>query len=67
MDQRTQGLSEDWLSLWIGLVVFVLSLGVLAGADILGWVVTTSVWTDLSKALAPVSKAYSGLGGVGAL
>lgn len=67
MDQRTQGLSEDWLSLWIGLVVFVLSLGVLAGADILGWVVTTGVWTDLSKALAPVSKAYSGLGGVGAL
>ena len=67
MDQRTQGLSEDWLSLWIGLVVFVLSLGVLAGADVLGWVVTTGVWTDLSKALAPVSKAYSGLGGVGAL
>ena len=67
MDQRTQGLSEDWLSLWIGLIVFVLSLGLLAGADILGWVVTTSVWTDLSKALAPVSKAYSGLGGVGSL
>src|SRR5689334_19156179 len=67
MDQRAQGLSEDWLSLWIGLVVFVLSLAVLAGADILGWVVTTSVWTDLSKALAPVSKAYAGLGGVGAL
>jgi len=30
-------------------------------------VVTTAVWTDLSKALNPVSKAYSGLGGVGAL
>jgi uncharacterized membrane protein YadS len=67
MDQRAQGLSEDWLSLWIGLVVFVLSLGVLAGADILGWVVTTGVWTDLAKALAPVSKAYSGLGGIGSL
>ena len=43
MDQRAQGISEDWLSLWIGLLVFVLSLGVLAGADILGWAVTTSV------------------------
>ncbi|HZQ60178.1 MAG TPA: putative sulfate exporter family transporter [Casimicrobiaceae bacterium] len=67
MDQRTSAMSEDWLSLWIGLLVFVLSLGLLAGADILGWAVTTSVWTDLSKALAPVSKAYAGLGGVGAL
>jgi uncharacterized membrane protein YadS len=67
MDARTRGLSEDWLSLWIGLLIFVLSLALLAGADILGWVVTTSVWTDVSKALSPVSKAYSGLGGLGAI
>ena len=51
----------------IGLLIFVLSLGVLGGADILGWVVTTSVWTDISKALAPAAKSYAGLGGVGAL
>jgi uncharacterized membrane protein YadS len=67
MDARTRGLSEDWLSLWIGLLIFVLSLALLAGTDILGWVVTTSVWTDVSKALSPVSKAYSGLGGLGAI
>ena len=66
MDQG-RGLSEDWLSVWIGLLVFALALGVLAGADILGWVVTTAVWNDASKALSPLSKAYSGLGGVGAL
>jgi uncharacterized membrane protein YadS len=60
-------LSEDWLSLIIGLIVFVLALGLLAGADLLGWVVTTSVWTDVSKALAPVSKAFAGLGGFGSL
>ena len=35
--------------------------------DVLGWVVTTGVWADLGKALAPVSKAYAGLGGVGSL
>jgi len=64
---QAQGISEDWLSVWIGLLVFVLSLGLLVGADILGWVVTTSVWTDLSKALNPASKAYAGLGGIGAL
>src|SRR5690349_9443348 len=61
------GVSEDVLSLILGLVIFVLALGLLGGVDILGWVVTTSVWTDLSKALAPISKAYAGLGGVGAL
>src|SRR6267154_2660777 len=67
MNPTAKGLSEDWLSVWIGLLVFVLALGMLAGTDVLGWVVTTGVWTDLSKALNPVSKAYSALGGVGAL
>jgi uncharacterized membrane protein YadS len=67
MEQNRQTMSEDWLSVWIGLLVFLLALGVLVGADILGWVVTTSVWNDISKALAPVSKAYAGIGGIGAL
>src|SRR5262252_5808072 len=65
--QHAGGLSEDWLSVWIGLLVFVLALGVLAGTDVLGWVVTTAVWNDAPKALAPLSKAYSGIGGIGAL
>jgi uncharacterized membrane protein YadS len=60
-------ISEDWLSLVVGLLIFALSLGALANVDLLGWVVTTSVWTDASKALGPVSKAYASLGGVGAL
>jgi uncharacterized membrane protein YadS len=62
-----KGLTEDWLSLIIGLVIFVLSLGLLANMDLLGWVVTTSVWSDIGTALAPVSKAYAGLGGFGSL
>jgi uncharacterized membrane protein YadS len=66
MNQGVKGISEDWLSLWIGLLVFVLALGVVAGADILGWVVTTSVWTDVTKALGPASKAYH-LGGFASL
>jgi uncharacterized membrane protein YadS len=64
---NSHGVSEDVLSLIIGLVIFVLALGLLVGVDILGWVITTGVWTDLGKALAPISKAYAGLGGVGAL
>lgn len=67
MNNKPRGISEDWLSVWIGLLLFVLALGVLAGADILGWVVTTQVWTELSKALGTASKTYSGLGGAGAL
>ena len=67
MEQTRQAMSEDWLSVWIGLLVFLLSLGVLVGSDILGWVVTTDVWNDLSKTLTPASKAYASIGGIGAL
>ena len=67
MEHKRKPISEDWLSVLIGLLFFLFSLGVLFGADVLGWVVTTSVWNDISKALAPVSKAYASLGGIGAL
>ena len=50
-------LSEDWLSVAIGLAVFALAFASLAGPDLLGWVVSTSVWTDPGKALGAVSKA----------
>ena len=59
--------SEDWLAVWIGLLVFVLALGLLAGADILGWVVTTAVWTDVAKRSRLHRRPIAGLGGVGAL
>jgi uncharacterized membrane protein YadS len=67
MNDKAQGISEDWLSLWIGLLLFVLSLAVLLDVDLLGWVVSTAVWGDFSKALGTASKNYAGLGGVGAL
>ena len=60
-------MSEDWLAVLIGLGVFALALLSYAGVDALGWVVTTSVWTDPGAALAPVSKAYAGLSGGAAL
>ncbi len=50
--------SEDWLSLWLGLLIFVLAVGQLAGIDLLGWSAKTQVWSNLSQVLAPVSKAY---------
>jgi len=51
--------TEDWLAVWIGLFVFALSLSLLAGIDLLGWAVTTSVWTLPAKAMAPASKLYA--------
>jgi uncharacterized membrane protein YadS len=60
-------INEDWLSLWVGLGIFVLALAGLGGRDLLGWVVTTSVWTDPGTALGTFSKAYASLGGAGAL
>jgi uncharacterized membrane protein YadS len=60
-------ISEDWLSVVIGLLVFASALVGLAGTDLIGWVVSTSVWIDPGKALAPVGKAYAALGGAGAL
>jgi len=56
-------MTEDWLSLWLGLFIFVLSLGIFGGVDILGWSIRTNVWIDLSKALAPFSKNYEQMSG----
>jgi uncharacterized membrane protein YadS len=64
MEAPKKGISEDWLSLWLGLAVFVLGLGVFVGWDILGWAIKTNVYTELGKALAPVSGAYKGLPGI---
>src|SRR5712691_3390561 len=60
-------ISEDWLSVVIGLAIFVLALAVLANVDLIGWVVTTSVWSNLGQALGTASKTYAPLGGAGAL
>jgi uncharacterized membrane protein YadS len=60
-------ISEDWLSLIIGLLIFALALAGLANANLIGWVVTASVWTDVGQALKTVSSHYAALGGLGAL
>ncbi|HWZ49763.1 MAG TPA: putative sulfate exporter family transporter [Herbaspirillum sp.] len=60
-------LSEDWLAVWIGLLVFVLALVGIGKFDLLGWSVSTSIWTNLSVALGTSAKAYAGFGGIAAL
>jgi uncharacterized membrane protein YadS len=56
-------LTEDWLAFGIGLLVFALALFSLSGIDLLGWAVTTSMYTDVAKALSPLAKSYAWLGG----
>jgi uncharacterized membrane protein YadS len=60
-------ISEDWLAFWIGLLIFGLAAAGLYGRDLLGWAVTTTVWTELGKALGTASKSYADLGGAAAL
>jgi uncharacterized membrane protein YadS len=60
-------ITEDWLSVWVGLAIFALALAGLGGVDLLGWAVSTSVWIDPGQALSTVSKTYAQLGGAGAL
>lgn len=67
MSEERPMLSEDWLAVWIGLLVFGLSLGVLAGVDLLGWGVKTQVWLQWPDVLAPVSKAYAAWPGAASL
>ena len=59
--------NEDWLAVVLGLAIFVLALAALANVDLIGWVVTTSVWSNLGQALKATSKDFSSLGGIGAL
>ncbi|MGO9047330.1 MAG: putative sulfate exporter family transporter [Xanthobacteraceae bacterium] len=66
-DAVTAPINEDWLAVVLGLSIFVLALAALVNVDLIGWVVTTSVWSNLSQALKATSKDFSSLGGISAL
>ena len=53
-------LTEDKLSLILGLFLFALSMLAFAGVDALGWSVKTNVWTvfDLNKIFSPATGTY---------
>jgi uncharacterized membrane protein YadS len=65
--EAKKGISEDWLSLWMGLFVFVLGLGLFVGLDLLGWGVKTNIWIDISKSLGSVSGTLQGMPGITSL
>jgi uncharacterized membrane protein YadS len=56
-------ISEDWLALILGLVIFGLCLGSFKGNDLLGWGAKAGVWIDPAKAITTVSAKYQGVKG----
>ena len=59
---------EDWWALWLGLLIFFIGLGPIAGVDTLGWAYKTiNMWSDINKALAPISPNYKWLPGIASL
>ena len=50
--------SEDWWSVWLGLFIFLLSIGVLVGVDLLGWAAKSQVWLSPLAAVKPVSPRF---------
>ena len=62
--EKRSFISEDWLSLWIGLFIFILSLGVFLRLDVLGWGINTLEWTDISQSTSAVSASFQYLPGV---
>ena len=56
-------LSEDWLALILGLVIFALSLSSFGGKDLLGWGAKAGVWLDSSKAVTTISSKFQGVTG----
>lgn len=59
--------SEDWMALFVGVLVYALSMGLLGGVDLLGWTVKASVWSHPAAAVAPVAERFAGLGALGSL
>jgi len=55
------------LALWLGLLVFVLALASAAGIDLVGWVVTTTIWSIRPRRWRRYPRATPFLGGLGAV
>jgi uncharacterized membrane protein YadS len=67
LEPKRPRVSEDWLAVCTGLFIFAMAAAIFFDADMLGWAVTTSVWTNAGIALAPASKTYAGIPGIAAL
>lgn len=60
-------LTEDTVALFIGCFIFILAALNLWGVDLLGWVLKTNMWTDMSNAFSATNKTYGNISGISSL
>lgn len=53
---------EDWWAVWLGLLIFILGSGSLAGVSVLGWVFKATVWLNPLLAVTTANPSYGWLG-----
>jgi uncharacterized membrane protein YadS len=53
-------IGEDWLAVGAGLLIFLLALGLPAGADLLGWATAPRTWVEIGKSVRQASPGYAG-------
>jgi uncharacterized membrane protein YadS len=58
---RALPVSEDWLAVAVGLLLFLIALPGLFGYEPFGWVAKTSVWINPAKIFAPASAKYASM------
>ena len=60
MAMAKTNLNEDKIALLTGCFIFLLAALNLAHLDVLGWVVSTNMWTSMDKAFSATTGAYKG-------
>src|SRR5579872_90779 len=65
--RRKPILSEDWLALAIGLLLFLIALLGAFGYEPFGWAIKTNVWINATKAITPSSTKYASLPAAGSV
>ncbi len=53
--------TEDWWSVWLGLLMVMLGLFSCMGIDLVGWIAEPKTWIDPAKGVVVSAEAYEGL------
>jgi uncharacterized membrane protein YadS len=59
---RARPITEDWLAVAVGGVIFLLALALAAGVDLMGWATAPRTWVELGKSVRQASPHYAAYG-----